>query len=271
MTGLSVGWADILRLEPVRVRSSTSAGLPDGRYCLRDGGATRAGALDGVRRERTTVVRRWCGSRAPTVTDLARVLLGESLSARPRPSPVAGHHVDQRVVGRGACAVMPSRPVMRLGGDERVQDRFLGGLDRGPEQVADRGVGQHRDVERARRRLVLVAARSGRGSPVENARKRSPLECSPAPPTRAMPRPGALREALDWWGSSGASVARITMIDPAPGRRARAGSSSSTATGTTAGRDLAADRHAVDREALAAAVVRLHERADGPVAVRRRP
>ena len=59
------------------------------------------------------------------------------------------------------------------------------------------------------------------------------------------------------------------MMDPMPGsaRRARARcSSSSHGEGTAATRDLTADRHAVDREALAAAVVRLHERADGPAA-----
>ena len=44
----------------------------------------------------------------------------------------------------------------------------------------------------------------------------SPLECSPAPPVRAMPSDARWASRRHWCGSSGASVATITMIEPAP-------------------------------------------------------
>ena len=51
------------------------------------------------------------------------------------------------------------------------------------------------------------------------------------------------------------------MIEPLPG------GSGPSVPGTTSTPDLGADRHAVDREPFAPAVVGLHEHADGPVVV----
>ena len=51
---------------------------------------------------------------------------------------------------------------------------------------------------------------------VENASRMSPLECSPAPPVRPIPSEARWASRRHWCGSSGASVATITMIEPAP-------------------------------------------------------
>ena len=58
----------------------------------------------------------------------------------------------------------------------------------------------------------------------------SPLECSPAPPVRAMPSDARWASRRHWCGSSGASVATITMIEPAP---AAVSGRSSYGSGTT--------------------------------------
>ena len=79
---------------------------------------------------------------------------------------------------------------------------------------------------------------------------------------RATPSAHRWASRVHWCGSSGASVAQTTMIDP------RAGCASS-GTGTTSGPISAPDRHAVDAQPIAPAVVGLHEHADGVAAVLR--
>ena len=54
--------------------------------------------------------------------------------------------------------------------------------------------------------------------PVAQARNRSPDECPPVPPARAIPSPARWASRSHWWGRSGASVAMRTMIEPEPGR-----------------------------------------------------
>src|SRR5581483_3620704 len=52
--------------------------------------------------------------------------------------------------------------------------------------------------------------------PVEKARKISPLLLEPKPPTHARPVVARRARRWHWIGSKGASVARITMIEPWP-------------------------------------------------------
>ena len=99
---------------------------------------------------------------------------------------------------------------------------------------------------------------------VEKASRMSPLECSPAPPVRAMPSDARWASRRHWCGSSGASVATITMIEPAP---AAVSGRSSYGSGTTSWPITRPDRSARDGEPLAPAVVGLHEHADRVAAV----
>src|ERR687895_678955 len=52
--------------------------------------------------------------------------------------------------------------------------------------------------------------------PVAKARKMSPLPSSQPPPIRPSPMLARLARRSHWVGKSGASVARATMIEPAP-------------------------------------------------------
>ncbi len=105
----------------------------------------------------------------------------------------------------------------------------------------------------------LSAARSPAGRPrlpVAKHRNRSPLEFSPTPPTRAIPSPARWASRSHWPGRSGAFVADENDDRPT---RPSAGN-------PRQGDDLCGNvhphGHAVDAEALAPAVVRLHEHAD---------
>ena len=125
------------------------------------------------------------------------------------------HDLDQPVVrervGRDAVA-----PDDRRRGDERVDDRLLGRLDDGIEQLVDGDVADGADgiggEPSGRRRRPTGGIRL----PVANAMNRSPLVWPPVPPTRAIPRPARCASRSHWWGSSGASVATTTMIEPEP-------------------------------------------------------
>jgi hypothetical protein len=55
------------------------------------------------------------------------------------------------------------------------------------------------------------------GLPVESARNRSPEKCDPAVPVRAIPVVTRRASAAHCCASSGASVATIATIEPAPG------------------------------------------------------
>ena len=127
---------------------------------------------------------------------------------------------------------MPLRPVIVSACEQRVDDRLLGRLDRGVEERVDPSFGD--DVD------GLAALRASR-LPVANARTRSPLEFSPAPPVRAIPSAERWATRSHWCGRSGASVATTTMIEP-PGASPRSSGSG------TRPRRAAADRDAVDRE-----------------------
>ena len=91
---------------------------------------------------------------------------------------------------------------------------------------------------------------------------RSPLVCPPVPPTRAMPRPARWASRSHWWGSSGASVATTTMIEPEPGGGASAAPRPRRTGSGPRCRDRLADPHAIDAQPVALAVVRLDEHAD---------
>ena len=99
---------------------------------------------------------------------------------------------------------------------------------------------------------------------VEKASRMSPLECSPAPPVRAMPSEARWASRRHWCGSSGASVATITMIEPGAGRGVR---QVLVGVGHDVVPDHAPDRGARDGQPLAPAVVGLHEHADRVAAV----
>ena len=96
------------------------------------------------------------------------------------------------------------------------------------------------------------------GFAVENARKMSPEPLRGMLPVRARPSEARRARRLSWCGSSGASVATTTMIEPR----------SSACGGLPGGevRDLLAHRHAGDAQRLADPVVRLHQHADGVAA-----
>ena len=99
---------------------------------------------------------------------------------------------------------------------------------------------------------------------VENASRMSPLECSPAPPVRAIPNEARWAIRRHWCGSSGASVATIDD-DRA---RARGGVRQVLVrVGHDVVTDHAAGRDAGDAQTLAPAVVGLHEHADCVAAV----
>ena len=273
MTGLSIGWADYygstLPGQELDIR-----GLPDGRYCLRNE-ADPADRLDesDERQQRPLDPGAHQGRDGDAICGEA--LLSDAPAQRAaRAPPVARHDVDER----GVIEAMRRDAVAthhRLGGDERVEDRFLGRLDRAPEEIADRRRrGSSTRSNGAVDALDLVALESRRG-----CRSRTRGRCHRSSARRAPPDPGdaeagALGEPLELVGQH-RGVGREDHDD-----RARAGSglgsaslarrsSSSHGDGTASTRDLPADGHAVDRQPLAPAVVRLHERADGPVADRR--
>ena len=149
----------------------------------------------------------------------------------------------------------------RVGRDERVQDRLLGGLDRAPEQGRDRRVGDHVDGQRSLRVGGLVALHPAgvrRGEREEDVAARV---AAPAAHPRD-PEARALGETLELVGEQGCvrrdhdddrafarAADRFLLVPP---RR------------QLARRDLLTHVHAVDHQTLAVAVVRLDERADGP-------
>ena len=192
--------------------------------------------------------------------------------ARPRGPAVAGHGLEQPVVGQGVGgdAVAAGH---RLGGDERVDDRLLGRLDRRVEQ-------RRRSRSRSSARMSSVTRGSVRNEvrgrrPVARSRstgtgrRSSARRCRPSGRSRG---PARWASRSHWWGRSGASVATMTMIEPEPGGGAGRRSSSSAAygLGDVADRDRLADRHPVDPQPVAPAVVGLDEHADGVAAERRR-
>ena len=85
--------------------------------------------------------------------------LGPLATGRLRSSPVSGHDLEQPVVGEGVGgdAVPPDH---RLGGDEGVDDRLLGRLDRRVEQGVDDDVADRPHVVGEELRLILVFARA---------------------------------------------------------------------------------------------------------------
>ena len=140
----------------------------------------------------------------------------------------------------------------RLRRQHRVQDRLLDRVDRRLVERVDPAVVQH-PQRRARPRRSR-----GRGSR-SRSRARSPR--SSARPCRpsARSRSAARRASRSHWpGSSGASVAIRTMIEPAPSSTPLPGS------GTASGPIRSPTGIAVHAQPRAAAVVRLHEHADHP-------
>ena len=118
-----------------------------------------------------------------------------------------------------AWAVTPSRPVIVVGGDERVDDRLLGRLDGGLEQRVD-GVGRRPS---GRRRVARSVARP-RAPADRGCRSRRPGRgrrelFPPVPPARASPSPARWASRSHWWGRSGASVATMHDDRARPRRR----------------------------------------------------
>ena len=104
--------------------------------------------------------------------------------------------------------------------------------------------------------------------PVANARTMSPDEWFAVLPMRARPIVARWASRSHWWGRSGASVATMMMIEP--GARLGAGVVDGVGPRVRARRlvdgDLEADRHPVDPQLVALAVVGLHQHADRPAA-----
>ena len=115
---------------------------------------------------------------------------------------------------------MTAQPGHLRVGDERVEDRLLGGLDDRREVRVQAPQGTKRSVRSpspASPWSVSGFVGNARGLPVESARKRSPEKCEPAVPVRPTPVVTRRASALHWCASSGASVATIATIEPAPG------------------------------------------------------
>ena len=123
------------------------------------------------------------------------------------------------------------------------------------------------------RRLPLSSAGRPRQSAIAGGEREEDVARAVrrrAPPARAMPRPARWASRSHWWGRSGASVARTTMMEPAPASAVTAPTSTGACQGrrpgprgwAPRGRDRLADRDAVDPEQLARAVVGLDQGAD---------
>ena len=141
-----------------------------------------------------------------------------------------------------AWTVLPSMPVIVSAATSALTIASSVACDRRLEERVDALVRQH--LQRDDRRSTCAAP----GLAVEKARKMSP-ETLPADRRRCAPRPSAARIAtrLSWCGSSGASVATTTMIEPVS-PPARSGCGGACDLRHQVG-DLAPDRHAGDRAA----------------------
>ena len=93
----------------------------------------------------------------------------------------------------------------------------------------------------------------------------SPLPLAPTPPTRASPTVARCASRRHWCGSSGASVATTTMIEPALGRR---GAAAATAPRRSGSRRPTGTPSIAQQ--IAPAVVGLDQHADRPAAALRR-
>ena len=142
-------------------------------------------------------------------------------------------------------AVTPSRPVIVAAGDA--------GRSRSPPRSPRR---RRRRARRAPRRArpeappvaeATLSSASGAGRGCRSRRRASGRRCRSRRRRRCGRRPSAARCARrrHWPGRSGASVATMTMIEPAPVARAAA------RIGHLVGADRPADGDAVDRQALA--------------------
>ena len=118
-----------------------------------------------------------------------------------------------------ACAVMPLRPVSVVAATMALTIA---------SSVASIVRSNSRVISCGATILSGISGRSASGSsshayggmprlPVANASIRSPLYCSPVPPSRATASAARCASRVHWCGSSGASVATMTMIEPEPG------------------------------------------------------
>ena len=144
----------------------------------------------------------------------------------------------------------------RLGRDQRVHDRLLGRLDR---RVEER---RRSTRSRASSRRLGALGRDRPRLPVAKAMKMSPLAVLAGAADPRDAEPGALREPVALVGQE-----RRVGGDDDDDRAARRAARPSPATGIRSAGIASPDRHAVDREPLARAVVRLHEHADRVAAV----
>ena len=104
----------------------------------------------------------------------------------------------------------PARDRRRL--EQRVVDRFLGGLERRLEQRRH-AVGRQ---QRARLRRAVDPNRVRRSGAVENAIAKSPLPLLNDEPVRARPNTARAASRFRSRASSGASVATTIMQEPSP-------------------------------------------------------
>ena len=208
------------------------------------------------------------------------------LAPRSPASPAGRTAPSSRAAGRAAARspVIPSRPVIVVGGDERVEDRLLGRLDRRVEQRADREVVQGPEVRR--RRADPPGTTSAAASPVARREAQEQVAArvgaGPAHPGDAEARP--LGEAIALVGQE-RGVGRDDDDDRARAGRRRAGgrrrersvgessSSPGSGRGTSATGIASPTGTPSTRSQLPPAVVRLDEDADREAAgrLRRRP
>ena len=162
-----------------------------------------------------------------------------------------------------------------LGCEERVEDRFFGGLHRRLKHPFIRAFGSISTRERSRSLATL-------GLAVENARKISPEELLPNPPIRPTPSDDARGHALELMWQEGrvrrgnhddrSDVAELGCALPRRGARRWAAAVCSCHTGSARQQVgyFFTNRHATDTQPRTRAVVALHEYADGESAIGRR-
>ena len=152
--------------------------------------------------------------------------------------------------GRGRCAQI-TRHGLRRG--QGVEDRLLGGIGGGGEDRV------HRPWGSISRSWLTCSTRRGASCRLQRRGRGRRSRCARTRPTRASPTVARLASRRHCTASSGASVARITMIEPWSGVGERG----------VLRTDRPSKRQSVDPQRLPVAVVGLDQGPDGEAPRRR--
>ena len=130
-----------------------------------------------------------------------------------------------------ACAVIPSRPII-VSAASRAFTTAASTASTVAWNSGEMALSRIIRASIVRRGSVAVPVAPSPRLPVAKAMNRSPEPFDAIEPIRASPRPARWASRSHWWGNSGASVARTTMIEPPSGpmRAAIRGAASEVAT-----------------------------------------